>query len=218
MKTLRNLYDSHLDRITQFVGTFPDAGLQGPLLMDPAAYFDQRTKLLVVGQETGGWFDDYNDIDAQLDGYRKFNLGDKWQGPFWNITRKVEPLLGVDRCSCAWTNLNRFDQDGEPPTGAVLDAMPTLDFLLREEIEILRPDVCLLYTNRKYDARIKALYPGVQFSDIEGLPSSHFARLTHADLPPLTIRTPHPRTIRMKGWEEAFLNSLKGLFANDRNG
>jgi len=139
MNTLRDLYQTHLNRIADFVQSFPDEGLQGPLLMDPAAYFRQQTKLLVIGQETGGWLDDYNDIDAQLDLYRKFNLGDKWQGPFWNITRKVESALGIERCSCAWTNLNRFDHDGEPPTGAVLEAMPALDFLVREEIQILRP-------------------------------------------------------------------------------
>jgi hypothetical protein len=91
--------------------------------------------------------------------------------------------------------------------------MPKFDFLVREEIQILRPDVCLFYTNRRYDHRIEALYPGVQFSDIEGLPSNHFARLEHTDLPTLTIRTLHPRTIRMKGWEEAFLNAMRSLSA-----
>lgn len=217
MTTLRDLYQNHRERFAKFGRSFPDESLQGPLLMEPTAYFDQRIKLLVVGQETGGWHDDHDDIDAQLECYRKFNLGDNWPGPFWNITRKVETVLGVDRCSCAWSNLNRFDHDGEPPTGAVLDAMPTFDFLLREEIQTLRPEVCLFYTNRKYDHRLEALYPGLQFSDVEGLPSSHFAHLTHSDLPQLTLRTPHPRTIRMKGWEEAFLESLQRLFANGRN-
>jgi len=217
MKTLRELYQTHSARISQFAQSFPTEGLQGPLLMDPVAYFRQPTKLLVVGQETGGWHDDYDDIAAQLNAYRKFNLGDNWIGPFWNVTRKVESNLGIERCSCAWTNLNRFDQDGEPPAGAVLTAMPALDFLVREEIQIIRPDICLFYTNRKYDHRIEALFPGVQFSDIDGLPSSHFARLRHTELPALTIRTPHPRTMRMKGWEEPFLTSLRNLSANDPN-
>lgn len=211
MNSLRDLYQNHHARLSEFVGLFPNEGLQGPLLMDPPLYPVQRTKLLVVGQETGGWLDDYNNIDAQLKNYREFNLGDKWMGPFWNITRKVESALGIDRCSCAWTNLNRFDHDGEPPTGAVLDAMPQLDFLLREEIQLLRPDICIFYTNRKYDHRLVALYPGIQFSDIPGLPSSHFVRLTHADLPAKTIRTPHPRTIRMKGWEESFITFIRSL-------
>lgn len=218
MSTLRALYQTHRDRFAEFARSFPDEGLQGPLLLDPPTYTGQRTKLLVVGQETGGWLDNYDDIDAQLKIYRDFNLGDKWMGPFWNITRKVESALGIDRCSCAWTNLNRFDHDGEPPTGAVLDAMPALDFLLREEIQILRPDVCIFYTNRKYDHRLTALYPEVQFADISGLPRGHFARLTHNELPPVTVRTPHPRTIRMKGWEEAFIAFIRSLSANDSNG
>jgi len=217
MNTLRDLYQKHLSRIADFVQTFPDEGLQGPLLMDPTAYFSQRTKLLVVGQETAEWLDDYDDIDAQLDQYRKFNVGDKWPKPFWNITRKVESALGIERCSCAWTNLNRFDHNGKPPTGVVLEAMPALDFIVREEIQILRPDVCIFYTNRKYDHRLEALYSGVQFSDIQNLPSSHFARLTHTDLPPVTIRTPHPRSIRMNGWEHSFIAFIESLSTNDRN-
>lgn len=204
----------HRERFADFVHAFPDEGLQGPLLMDPAAYFSQRTKLMVIGQETAGWLDDCEDIDAQLDLYRKFNLGDRWQGPFWNITRKVESALGIDRCACAWTNLNRFDHDGGPPTGPVLESMATLDLLVREEVQILRPDVCLFYTNRKYDHRLTTLYPNVQFSDIDGLPSSRFVRLTHTALPAVSIRTPHPRTIRMKGWEGAFIAFIRSLLLN----
>jgi hypothetical protein len=217
MTTLRDLYQANLNRFADFVRSFPDENLEGPLLLEPTAYFRQPTKLLIVGQETGGWHCNFDNIDAQLDAYRKFNLGETWPGPFWNVTRKVESLLGIERCSCAWTNLNRFDHDGEPPTGAVSDALPVLDFLVREEIKVLQPDVCLFYTNRKYDNRLRALFPGVTFWDISGLPSSHFAQLSHPELPTLTIRTPHPRTIRMKDWEDAFLTSLQRLSANARN-
>ena len=209
MNPLRDLYLSHSNRLAEFAGMFPEEDLQGPLLLDPRAYLNQQTKLLVVGQETGGWLDDYHNVDAQLKKYREFNLGEKWRGPFWNITRKVETALGIDKCSCAWTNLNRFDHNGKPPVGAVLEAMPTLDFLLREEIQILRPEVCILYTNRKYDHRLQALYPGIEFANIPELPSSHFARLTHSALPFNTIRTPHPRTMRAQHWEESFISFVR---------
>ena len=218
MSTLRELYHTHRDRIGEFARSFPKEGLNGPFLMDSPLYADQRTKLLVVGQETGGWPSNYDDIDAQFKAYRDFNLGAKWMGPFFSITRKVESVLGIDKCACAWTNLNRFDQNGKPPKGAVLNAMPALDFLLREEIQILRPDVCIFYTNRKYDHRLRDLYPGVQFSDLPGLPSSHFARLTHPDLPATAVRTPHPRFIRMKRWEEAFIAFIRRRSSTDRNG
>lgn len=150
--------------------------------------------------------------------YRALTCSYEGPGPFWNITRTVEAALGIERCSCAWTNLNRFDHDEAPPTGDVLEAMPALDFLVREEIRILRPDVVLFYTNRKYDHRLESLYRGVQFSDIAGLPSSHFARLTHPELPILTIRTPHPKTIRIRHWEESFVAYMQSLRAKNVDG
>lgn len=209
--TLRDIYEAHQAQLAAFAASFPDEGLQGPLLLDPIAYHGQSTKLLVVGQETGGWLDDYQNIDAQFTVYRNFKLGEKWNSPFWSVTRKLESALGIEKCACAWTNLNRFDHDGEPPTGAVLAAMPALDFLVREEIEVLKPDVCVFYTNRKYDHRLAALYPGMQLQEVEGLPGRHFARLIHSALPALTLRTPHPRTMRMKGWEEPFLDVVRNL-------
>lgn len=217
MSILRSVYSASHAQISDFAALFPDHDLQGPLLLDPSAYLSQPTRLLIVGQETGGWLDDYDDIDAQLKQYRDFNLGDKWRGPFWSITRKVELALGIERCSCAWTNLNRFDQGGASPTGAVLDTMPQLDFLLREEIQILKPDICIFFTNRRYDHRLIALYPDVQFSDIETLPAGHFAKMKHADLPVVTIRTPHPRTIRTQKWEESFIEFIKSLPPDYRN-
>jgi hypothetical protein len=211
MKALRDLYKRHLGLFADFVHSFPSEDLQGPLLMEPLAYFQQRIRLFIIGQETGGWHYAYDDIEAQLEIYRKFNLGDKWRGPFWNITRKVEAILGVERCSCAWSNLNRFDHGGRAPTGKTLGEVSKFDFLVREEIQILKPDICLFYTNRKYDSRIEGLFPGVQFHNIDGLPEGHFTRLNHADLPKLTFRTPHPRAIRMSKQEAPFLAFIRSI-------
>lgn len=209
MNALRNLYQKHHEFIFRFADKFPEAGLQGPLFMELSLYFEQKTKLLIVGQETAGWSDEYHDIDAQLEAYRKFNLGERRQGPFWNMTRKIESALGIARCSCAWTNLNRFDQNGKPPSGDILNAISSLDFLLKEEIKIIEPDICVLYTNKKYDHRLMALYPEVEFSNIPGLPNAHFNILAHAELPDKTIRTPHPKTMRIMGWEESFINFIR---------
>ena len=218
MQTLRELYQTNIERFAQFVNTFPNEDLQGPLLLEPSAYFQQPTKLLVIGQETNGWHCEHDDIDAQLEGYRKFNVGETYRAsPFWNVTRKVESILGIASHSCAWSNLNRFDHGGRTPEGKILEEVAKLDFLVREEIQILAPDVCLFYTNRKYDHRIEALYLGVQFHNVEGLPHGHFARLAHDDLPKLTFRTPHPKTIRLQEWEDAFYTFMRSLLANERN-
>jgi hypothetical protein len=211
MQSLRKLYETNFERFTHFVNSFPNEVLYGPLLMEPSAYFRQTKKLLIIGQETYGWDCEF-DIDALLDKYTKFNVGEKyWASPFWNVTRKVESILGIEKYSCAWSNLNRFDQNEGPPTGKILEAISKLDFLVREEIQILKPDICLFYTNWRRDDRIKALYPEVQFHNVEGLPNRHFARLVHDALPKLTFRTPHPRTIRQRKWENAFLTFIESL-------
>jgi hypothetical protein len=217
MQTLKQLYEKHLNQFKQFVYTFPTEHFEGPLLMDPSGYYRQSRRLLIVGQETYGWGCEYDNVEAQLELYRNFNMGEKyWATPFWNLTRKMEDILGIEKYSCAWSNLNRFDHNGGSANGEcrekILDELSKLDFLIKEEIQILKPDVCLFFTNRKYDHRIKALYPEVQFQDIEGLPGSHFARLTHEALPKLTLRTPHPRTIRTRKWEEALLIYMREAY------
>jgi len=217
LRTLKELYQSQINLIAEFASSFAEERLQGPLLMDPTTYYHQPTKLLIVGQETAGWSSKYENVEEQLITYRKFNLGEKANSPFWNITRRIEEQLGIQPLSCAWTNLNRYDQAGKPPAGMVLQALPSLDFLVLEEIQILCPDVCLFYTNRKNDHRLTALYPGLQFSDIEGLPSSLFARLTHAELPSLTLRTPHPKWMQLKRWSATFLATFQRLSNNASN-
>ena len=215
MQSLRQLYEANLEQLVQFANQFPNEGLSRPLLMQPLAYFNQPTKLFIVGQETYGWNCEHASVDALLEKYTEFNMGEKYYStPFWNVTRKVESVLGIEKYSCAWSNLNRFDQDQGPPTEKILEAVSKLDFLVREEIRILKPDICLFYTNRKYDQRIETLFPGVQFHNIEVLPECHFTRLIHDALPKLTFRTPHPKTIRMQGWEEAFLKFLGSLSSN----
>ena len=115
-------------------------------------------------------------------------------------------------CACAWTNLNRYDQDHRPPKGAVLTEITTLDFLVREEITALRPDVCLFFTNRKHDSRLKAIYDGLKFSTVPSLHPRDFALLHHPELPTMTIRAPHPRYIRQSNQEAGVLANLTQHF------
>ncbi|MCF6314312.1 MAG: hypothetical protein L3J39_17825 [Verrucomicrobiales bacterium] len=81
--------------------------------------------------------------------------------------------------------------------------------MIQEEIQIIQPDICMFYTNRKYDQRIKDLYEGVIFEEVSGLPFNHFCRLLHPNLPAHTYRTPHPKTIRIQSWEEAFISVMQ---------
>ncbi len=192
--------------------TFINEDLEGPLLMELFDYYEQPVKLFIIGQETAGWCCDYNDHNSLLETYKDFKMGKNYySSPFWNITRKIEDIIGIPHYSCAWSNINRYDHNGGEPKGDILNAIRTLDYLIVEEISVIRPDVCLFFTNRKYDYRLHELYPEIQMEAIDGLPFNHFVWLRHPSLPEYSFRTPHPKTIRIQKWEEAFTNIMKKI-------
>jgi len=184
----------------------------GPFLMDLKLYNNQNRKLFIIGQESKGWNCNYKNIDSLLQTYIDFNMGEHYnRSPFWNITRKIEALMKIAPYSCAWSNINRYDHNGGAPEGGILEEIMKLDYLVKEELSVIQPDVCFFFTNRKYDYRLEELYSGLEMYPIEGLPKNHFCRLKHQNLPTLTFRTPHPRFIRMQKWEEPFLAIMNDL-------
>jgi len=208
MNHLASLYQRHYEEIYSVRESFPELNLEGPLLMHLEQYYQQSTKLMIIGQETKGWTSD-SDIAFQQKTYQKFNMGEQYySSPFWNITRKIEKILGIAPYSCAWSNLNRYDFDGCAPTDEILSELVKLDFLVCEEIKAVKPDVCLFFTNRKYDHRLRDTFEGIGLVEIPGLPAKHFSRLVHPELPYHTYRTPHPRVIRTRRWEEGFLSAI----------
>jgi hypothetical protein len=206
---LKNLYRKSLQEFKCFTDKFSEDCLHGPLLISLSSYYDQNTKFMIIGQETYGWAAEYTNINAQISCYEDFNMGENYtSSPFWNITRKVEALFENEPYSCAWSNLNRFDHNGGSPKGNVELEIPKFDQILAEEIKILKPDLCLFYTNHKYDWRLKQIYTGLSLEEIHGLPTKHFCKLSHPDLPLRSFRTPHPKTMRMQGWENDFIGYL----------
>lgn len=207
---LRKLYLNNMDNFKSFYNDNEALDLCGPLCMKVGDYAQQKTKLMIIGQETFGWCSSLT-LEEQLDTYEEFNFGSAYvNSPFWNVTRKLERALKIDPYAIAWSNINRFDCGGGSPDGtAIEETIGGFDFILKQEIEILVPDVCVLFTNRKYDNRLSNLFNSLVFDDIDNLPASHFARLHHPSLPAFTIRTPHPKTIRIMSWENDFFEYIK---------
>lgn len=210
MAQLKELYTKYHGQLTAIREQFSDLDLEGPLLMDLERYWGQPIKLFIIGQETNGWNCEYDDIASLQKTYREFNMGELYySSPFWNITRKLERLIGIEAYSCAWSNLNRYDYNGGAPTADIAGKLSGLDYLVREEIRIVQPDICMFFINRKYDGRLRAQYDGLIFEEVPGLPFNHFCKLIHSDLPSCTYRTPHPRTIRIRSWEKAFISVME---------
>ena len=218
MKLLRELYQDNKIALDKVREAFINEDLEGPLLMELGNYYEQSIKLFIIGQETNGWNCNYNDHNSLLKTYRNFNMGEHYySSPFWNITRKIEDIIGVSRYSCAWSNINRYDHNRGEPKALILNEIRTLDYLVAEEISTIQPDVCLFFINRKYDYRLQELYPGIQMRAVEGLPFNHFVQLHHKSLPSYSFRTPHPKAIRLRKWEKAFIDVMKIMLPKTKN-
>lgn len=208
---LKELYQRYQNSFEAITRKFPNADIAGPLLMSPnSLYQKQKNKLLIIGQETKGWGYHSSDIDAGMKLYEDFNLGVKYNSsPFWNITRKIERLLGNDEYSCAWTNISKFDVNAKRPLGEYLSKISEIDDLLIKEIEILNPNVVLFFTGPNLDYRIRNVFSQIVYKSIEGFTSRQFCKLNHSVLPIRTFRSYHPKSLRIRKIEEPFIKYLK---------
>jgi hypothetical protein len=210
---LKALYTDRQNVFISVATSFPDDDLAGPFLMAPSEKYTSQTKqLLIIGQETAGWNYHVHDIDKQMQHYDQFNLGiEYYASPFWNITRKLERALKIDEYSCAWTNINKFDLDGGRPYGKYVQAISTLDNILIDEIKILNPTMCMFFTGPSFDERVKCIYEGIQFKNIENWPNRQLCQLVHPLLPENTFRSYHPKALRIRHLEENFINFISSI-------
>lgn len=208
---LLKLYTGWINKFNETVAKLPNDKLHGPFLMSPSeSYNRQPNKLLVIGQETIGWSAHYGEPSKQMDQYEEFNLGIKYKStPFWSVMRKLENALGNDPYSSAWTNLNRFDQNGTRPHGEGLEAISKLDSLLIDELKITNPDYCIFFTGPDFDHRIQTIFKDAKFSEIPGFEYRQFCKISHPELPKECYRAYHPRALRMQKIESRFIDYFK---------
>lgn len=210
---LRNLYQTKVKDFKNIKDVFPEDDLAGPFLISPnELYLKQSKRLMIVGQQTNGWSYFIEDVDKQMKTYEEFNLGiDYYSSPFWNITRKVERALGNDEYSCVWTNLFKFDLDANRPYGAYDFEVSKLDSIFIKEIEILQPDICIFFTGPSFDHKIEELFKGINFEKVGEWEERQLCKLKHKNLPVLTYRTHHPKSLRLRYLEEDFINFVKNI-------
>lgn len=208
---LLSLYEKHYADLKAVLAEHPGENMDGPLLISPnQSYSKQPHRLMVIGQETNGWESDLDDLLKQMEHYEEFNVGEIYRStPFWNITRKVEHLLGDQPYSCAWSNISKFDHNKGRAIGKFAVSIATVDHILREEIAILDPAICLFYTGPGFDSRLSGIFPGLKFLELAGYAEHQFAQLEHPNLPRHSYRTYHPQYLRMRGLEVGFLNFME---------
>lgn len=210
---LYRLYSKRQQDFKSVVTRFPEDDLAGPFLMSPSEnYFLQKVPVLIVGQETCGWDYYVDDIEKQMEVYEEFNLGINYRStPFWNVIRKVEKVLGNKEYSCAWANVSKYDLDGARAFGEHEKVISSLDDILIEEIKIVNPKICIFFTGPSYDYRLQNIFKGIEFKELPNWKSRQFCQLSHPDLPELTFRSYHPKSLRIRKLEDKFINFIESL-------
>lgn len=208
---LENLYKEYIERIRSVREKYSKYDLEGPFLISVSDKYEKcHKKLFIIGQQTNGWESDLENIQNQMKHYEDFNLGEKYySSPFWNVFHKIEEVLLHDKNCSAWGNFNRFDLEADRPTGEIEAEISTLDFLIRKEIEILKPDICLFLIGYSFDDRIKSVFDSATFNKINEWDIRRLCRIKHETLPYHTYRTYHPKYLRLSKLEDPFIDFLK---------
>lgn len=130
---LVNLYKSHLSDIAKFYADLDAKGIKdyaGPHLPYcwEEEYRQSPFKLVVVGQETNGWYRDYmtseGEISKAIGVYRDFELGAGYNSTLLRYANNFNQALnGRGRLNYVWLNVNKFGKDSGvgKPDQAVLD-------------------------------------------------------------------------------------------------
>lgn len=207
---LNDLYFKYWDNISSLIGA--TNGLSHPLLISiPEAYLSQKTKLLVVGQQTNRWCG--GSIDDLLECYKRFSFGEQYSSPFWNVTRKLEALLEIDPFAITWSNLNKCDFEGRRPSEKLEQEIYNKFPVLNGEIGLLKPDIVLFFSGPYYDSHLKGIFPKCKFINVSGFLERQLCRVEHQSLPFNSYRTYHPKHLRISRsrLELKVLNKLKAI-------
>ncbi|OHD57520.1 MAG: hypothetical protein A2014_04730 [Spirochaetes bacterium GWF1_49_6] len=212
-ENLKNLYQSKLNDLKTLVnniGNEDTADYEGPLLMYcwEDKYLSSKKKILFIGQETNGWNGFLRPtsakiIDDIIDIYKGFELGARYNSVFWQYVNYINKKINDSALNFMWTNVLKFGRSGIGRPDEQVQEEELLNFnILKDEIEILNPDVVLFFSGPNYDQDIINRIDGVEFNTCSNRDTRVFTRLKHKVLPSKTFRTYHPNYLRKSGNED----------------
>lgn len=163
-------------------------------------YTASKYKLLIVGQETNGWYDEYirtpKDIRECIRTYENFKLGEsKSNTPFWRYSRMFNAKINGEysKLGFIWTNINKFGATGIGHPNLEVTNIERKEYnIFTKELQILKPDICLFLTGPNYDNDIKAKVVDVEFEEFTNFHKRQLVKVKSAHLPLKSYRTYHP--------------------------
>ena len=196
--------------------------ISSPIFVDCNAekgkYLNSEFKVLYVGQETNYWFNEkereqagllssINDKDKYLKAlvslYSTFNIGEKYRSSIFTFLDLVISELETYKKSVGvlWTNVLRHDYYGYKRVPYNVESKITYEnnYILRKEIEILKPNAIVFVTGPSYDLALKNTYRDLKFIEIESWSLNECAILESDVFKCKAIRVYHPNAHNRRG-------------------
>ena len=198
---LETLYRSNWDRLCAAIPG--GCGLSNALLgVVPPEYEQSPIRLLVIGQETHGWWGEWDGnltkdrIDWLRGQYREFDRGRDFHSPFFQAATVLQQRLNpsADPFGFMWLNLYICDQNKRLAAKSVTEALRSVS-LLRQEIGVLRPDAVVFFAGRAYEYAIthRQYFPDAVFCPHSRL----WSEVRASGLPKAAAKTYHPKYLRL---------------------
>jgi len=223
-ENLWRLYQSHLANLKHInyqIDLNKIDDFAGPHLMYvwEEEYKKANTKVLFIGQETNGWYNNKisadSDIADAIDTYKNFELGINYNSLFWQKIYYMNEILNgtKDKKNILWTNINKYGKSDIGRPDAKITSLENEYFnVLKDEINILNPEVVILFTGPNYDNDLKNKLGEIIFHDCSNHNQRILARLENKYLPYHSYRTYHPgyaRRAKMEYLYEEILSIIK---------
>ena len=187
-----------------------------PFLIWPRqSYSTAPVRIMICGQETQGWGNELDTTDPGLvsprriaDIYNGFVNNGGYNSPYWNFSKRVAKAFPDARF--VHENIVKIGKRKGAGCDESIFRLGLEHFpVVREEINILKPDLILFLTGKDYDERIRAVLGYFTSERIDA--DRYIKRLTFADpaLPP-AIKTYHPGFLQRNGWYHDYANAIIG--------
>ncbi len=167
-------------------------------------YCNADTKILVIGQELNDWdFAPDGNVADSMEFTNHFQTAQGYyNSAFWQYVKQLGSSFNGENYhtmhSVAWTNILKLCGNTDPKflinnAPQLLEEYCITFDTVKNEIEILAPDVVIFLTGPTYNKWIELQFDGVKYLPVDdNFNTTELARLEHKHLPVNTYVTYHP--------------------------
>lgn len=195
-----------------------------PLLIKVNSEWENSNlKILIFGQETNFWAREAGnnqndslfcgDVDPVINVYQDFFLGNQmYNSPFWNEFKRIKNSLDNEnkKISVLWNNVIKIGRQGIGNVEEINIITKKYFDVIKEEINILKPDVIIFFTGPNYDNHIQNFISDFEFKQIADYDTDKLCELKLIDFDNIqkVIRTYHPQYLYLNKLRKEYIEKI----------